>query len=158
MTCFTSTGRDLRRNPIEERKALLRRVLDRVRCPHQIYVDHVLAGAPICSTTCARSAPRGSSLSAPGPSEGHARLAQDQVPRHRPIYRYRLPGTRARQARGATPVAAGSPRACQDTRSFNKHCATTTSPRSVSLDFMFLTKLNPVYVTRMPGSEGGVAL
>jgi hypothetical protein len=31
-----------------------------------------------------------------------------------------------------------------DTRRFNKHCATTTSTRSVSLDFMFLTKLNPV--------------
>ena len=56
------------------------------------------------------------------------------------------------------PVRRRGSRACQDTRSFNKHCATTTSPRSVSLDFMFLTKLNPVYVTRMPGSEGGEAL
>src|SRR5215475_14920855 len=102
-TCFTSTGRDLWRNPIEERKALLRRVLDRVRCPHQIYVDHVLAGAPNCSTTCARSAPRGSSLSALGrSSEGRARVAQDQVPRHRPIYRYQLPGTRQAGSRRYT--------------------------------------------------------
>jgi len=44
-------------------------------------------------------------------------------------------------------VAAGSPPgsgACQDTRRSNRPCATTTSTRSVSLDFMFLTKLNSV--------------
>jgi bifunctional non-homologous end joining protein LigD len=35
-------GHDLRRCPIEERKALLRRVLDRVRCPRLVFVDHVL--------------------------------------------------------------------------------------------------------------------
>ena len=41
----------------------------------------------------------------------------------------------------------------------NRPCATTTSTRSVSLDFMFLTKLNlvepPWYVTRMPGGVRG---
>jgi hypothetical protein len=51
--------------------------------------------------------------------------------------------------------------ACQDTRRSNKRCATTTSTRSVSLDSVFLSKLNPVeppwYVTRMPGGVGGVA-
>jgi ATP-dependent DNA ligase len=35
-------GHDLRRCAIEERKALLRRVLDRVRCPRLVFVDHVL--------------------------------------------------------------------------------------------------------------------
>ena len=42
-------------------------------------------------------------------------------------------------------VAAGSPTgfcACQDTRRFNRPCATTTSTLLVSRDFMFLTKLN----------------
>jgi len=42
------------------------------------------------------------------------------------------------------PVRRRGSGACQDTRPFNKHCATTTSTRSVSLDFMFLTKLNLV--------------
>ena len=33
---------------------------------------------------------------------------------------------------------------CQDTRRSNRPCATATSTRSVSLDFMFLTQLNLV--------------
>jgi bifunctional non-homologous end joining protein LigD len=34
-------GHDLRRCPIEERKALLRRVLNDVGCPRLVFVDHV---------------------------------------------------------------------------------------------------------------------
>jgi hypothetical protein len=61
-------------------------------------------------------------------------------------------------------VAAGSPTgfcACQDTRRFNEHCATTTSTHSASPDSMCLSKPNPIeppwYETRMPGGGGGVA-
>src|SRR5215475_4824943 len=161
-TCFTSTGRDLWRNPIEERKALLRRVLDRVRCPHQIYVDHVLAGAPNRSTTCARSGAEGIVSKRAGSLFRRPR-ASGARPSATPPADLSLPASRNSPGRlealhRSPPVRRRGSRACQDTRSFNKHCATTTSPRSVSLDFMFLTKLNPVYVTRMPGSEGGVAL
>jgi len=35
-------GHDLRRCPIEERKALLRQLLDDARCPRLVYVDHVV--------------------------------------------------------------------------------------------------------------------
>jgi bifunctional non-homologous end joining protein LigD len=35
-------GRDLRRCPIEERKATLRRVIDDVGCERIVYVDHVM--------------------------------------------------------------------------------------------------------------------
>src|ERR1700720_708257 len=42
------------------------------------------------------------------------------------------------------PVRRRDSGACQDTRRSNRPCATTTSTRSVSLDFMFLTKLNLV--------------
>jgi hypothetical protein len=44
----------------------------------------------------------------------------------------------------SSPVRRPGSGACQDTRPFKKNCATTTSTRLVSLDFMFLTKLNPV--------------
>ena len=42
------------------------------------------------------------------------------------------------------PVRRQDSGACQYTRRSNRPCATTTSTRSVSLDFMFLTKLNLV--------------
>jgi hypothetical protein len=42
------------------------------------------------------------------------------------------------------PVRRSGSGACRDTRRSNRPCATTTSTRSVALDFMFLTKLNPV--------------
>jgi hypothetical protein len=42
------------------------------------------------------------------------------------------------------PVPRRGSGACPDTRRFNKHCATTTSTRSGSLDFMFLTTPNLV--------------
>jgi len=38
---------DLRRCPIEERKALLRRALDEAGCDHMIYVDHIGRGAQL---------------------------------------------------------------------------------------------------------------
>jgi hypothetical protein len=59
------------------------------------------------------------------------------------------------------PVRRRGSGACQDTRRFNKHCATTTSTHSVSPDSMSLSKPNPIeppwYETRMPGGGGGVA-
>jgi hypothetical protein len=58
--------------------------------------------------------------------------------------RKRLRSVFGAQARAAAMVRRLGSGACPDTRPFNKHCATTTSTRSVSLDFMFLTKLNPV--------------
>src|SRR6202048_5297444 len=45
---------------------------------------------------------------------------------------------------GLPPVPRRGSGACPDTRRFNKHCATATSTRSGSLDFMFLTTPNLV--------------
>ena len=51
--------------------------------------------------------------------------------------------------------------ACQDTRRFNRPCATTTSIHLVSPASMSRHTLNPIeppwYVTRMPGGVGGAA-
>jgi len=66
------------------------------------------------------------------PQNGHNRFSEL---RHRGVSKFHA------------AVAAGSPTgsgACQDTRRSNRLCATTTSIRSVSLDFMFPTKLNLV--------------
>jgi bifunctional non-homologous end joining protein LigD len=40
--CCTSTDHDLRRCPIEGRKALLCQLLDGAHCPRLVYVDHVV--------------------------------------------------------------------------------------------------------------------
>jgi hypothetical protein len=115
-----------------------------------------------CWTTCARSAPRGLSLSAPRRSTAARPRSTGGKPSATPPADLSLPTSRNSGQAGSRRYTGRRPRrgsgACQDTRSFNEHCATTTSPRSVSLDFMFLTKLNPLYVTRMPGGVGGVAL
>ena len=61
-------------------------------------------------------------------------------------------------------VAAGSPTGsgvCKGIRRSTRPCATATSIRSASLDFMFPSLHNsvepPWYVTRMPGGVGGAA-
>jgi bifunctional non-homologous end joining protein LigD len=56
-------GHDLRRCPIEERKALLRQVLDEAGCDRIVYVDHIVGrGADLFPNGSGTSAPRASSL------------------------------------------------------------------------------------------------
>jgi bifunctional non-homologous end joining protein LigD len=62
-------GHDLRRCPIEDRKALLRDVIGAARCPRIVCVDHVVGiGRETCSRRCARSGPRALSPSGAGAS------------------------------------------------------------------------------------------
>jgi bifunctional non-homologous end joining protein LigD len=53
-------GHDLRRCPLQDRKALLRDVIGAARCERIVYVDHVRGIAASFSRPCARSAPRAS--------------------------------------------------------------------------------------------------
>jgi hypothetical protein len=133
-------GRDLRRNPIEESKARLRRVFNRARCPRQVSVDHVLGwGAELLDHVRAIGA------------EGIATKRAVSLSAARP----RVTGARP----SATPPADLSlPASSQNTRSFNKHCANHYFASLGLRRLHILTKVNPVYVTRMPGGVGGLAL
>ena len=88
-------GHDLRRCPIEYRKALLRQALNGVGCSHLIYIEHIVGrGADLFERVRAIGADETRRITLQ--RWRVTRLAQDQMPRHRPVRRYRLPGTRSR--------------------------------------------------------------